>query len=99
MVNPKLILLDDPTRGVDVGSKQEIYALIHQLASEGISILFVSSELPEVIGVSHRIIVLQGGRNRGEFEHGRITEEEVMGIATGVEANESHSREYSKQEG
>jgi len=99
MVNPKLILLDDPTRGVDVGSKQEIYALIHQLASEGISILFVSSELPEVIGVSHRIIVLQGGRNRGEFEHGRVTEEEVMGIATGVGTIESHNREYSKQEG
>ncbi|MDO5575768.1 MAG: sugar ABC transporter ATP-binding protein [Fibrobacter sp.] len=86
MVKPKLILLDDPTRGVDVGAKQEIYALIHQLAEEGIGIVFVSSELPEVIGVSHRIVVVQGGQIRGEFNHGTTSEEEVLGIAAGVNA-------------
>lgn len=86
MVKPKLILLDDPTRGVDVGAKQEIYALIHQLASEGISILFTSSELPEVMGVSHRILVLHDGKIREEFEHGTATEEEVLGVAAGANA-------------
>jgi D-xylose transport system ATP-binding protein len=85
MVNPKLILLDDPTRGVDVGAKQEIYALIHQLASEGIGILFISSELPEVLGVSHRVLVLQGGGIKAEYMHGSTTEEEVLGIAAGVD--------------
>lgn len=84
MVNPKLIILDDPTRGVDVGAKQEIYSIIHQLASEGISILFVSSELPEVIGVSHRLLVIQNGRIRKEFKHGTTSEEEVLGIAAGI---------------
>lgn len=86
MVKPKLILLDDPTRGVDVGAKQEIYALIHQLASEGIGIIFVSSELPEVIGVSHRVLVIQDGKIKGEFNHGTTSEEEVLGIAAGVNA-------------
>ncbi|NLG17725.1 MAG: sugar ABC transporter ATP-binding protein [Fibrobacter sp.] len=86
MVKPKLILLDDPTRGIDVGAKQEIYALIHQLASEGMSIIVASSELPEVIGVSHRIVVLQNGQIKGEYKHGTTTEEEVLGIAAGVGA-------------
>jgi D-xylose transport system ATP-binding protein len=86
MVKPKMILLDDPTRGVDVGAKQEIYALIHQLASEGISILFASSELPEVIGVSHRLLVIQNGRIRSEFKNGTTSEEEVLGIAAGAVA-------------
>lgn len=86
MVKPKLILLDDPTRGIDVGAKQEIYNLIHQLASEGISILFASSELPEVIGVAHRVLVLQNGQIKGEFNHGTASEEEVLGIAAGANA-------------
>ncbi|NLE00655.1 MAG: sugar ABC transporter ATP-binding protein [Fibrobacter sp.] len=86
MVKPKLILLDDPTRGIDVGAKQEIYALIHQLASEGISIIVASSELPEVIGVAHRIVVLQNGQIKGQFDHGTTSEEEVLGIAAGVGA-------------
>jgi D-xylose transport system ATP-binding protein len=84
MTAPKLLLLDDPTRGIDVGAKYELYRLIQQLAVQGMGILFVSSELPEVLGVSHRIVVLHDGRIAAEFKHGEKTDEEVLAIAAGV---------------
>jgi L-arabinose transport system ATP-binding protein len=78
---PKLLILDEPTRGIDVGAKAEIYALIHELASEGMAILFISSELPEVLGVSDRVVVMQNGRVTGELAASGATEASVLALA------------------
>ncbi len=78
---PKLLILDEPTRGIDVGAKAEIYRLIDELANEGIAIMLISSELPEILGLSDRIIVMQSGRITGELPGDGTTEEEVMGLA------------------
>lgn len=78
--NPELLILDEPTRGVDVGAKAEIYALIQTLAGEGTAILIVSSELPEVIGLADRIIVMRAGRISGELPAG-ASEEAILELA------------------
>ena len=83
LTNPKVLFLDEPTRGIDVGAKQEIYAEINKLASEGMAIVLVSSELPEVLGLSDRVIVLHEGRLTGEFKRDEATPEKVMAAATG----------------
>ncbi len=83
LTNPKVLFLDEPTRGIDVGAKQEIYAEINRLAKEGMAIVLVSSELPEVLGLSDRVIVLHEGRVTGEFTRGDATPEKVMAAATG----------------
>ncbi len=68
MTKPKVLILDEPTRGVDVGAKKEIYQLINQFKAEGMSIILVSSEMPEVLGMSDRILVMHEGRICGEFD-------------------------------
>ena len=78
----KLLVLDEPTRGVDVGAKAEIYALIERLTHDGLGILFVSSELPEVLGMADRIVVMRAGRTVGELARGEATEERIMELAT-----------------
>jgi ABC-type sugar transport system ATPase subunit len=78
---PKILILDEPTRGVDVGAKAEIYAVIDQLANEGMAILVISSELPEVIGLADRIMVMLGGRIVGELHHSEATQEAVLSLA------------------
>ncbi|MFN2391173.1 MAG: xylose ABC transporter ATP-binding protein [Pyrinomonadaceae bacterium] len=83
LTNPKILFLDEPTRGIDVGAKQEIYAEINKLAKEGLAIVMVSSELPEVMGLSDRILVLHEGRLTGEFTRTEATAEKVMARATG----------------
>ncbi|HLL75567.1 MAG TPA: ATP-binding cassette domain-containing protein [Pyrinomonadaceae bacterium] len=83
LTNPKVLFLDEPTRGIDVGAKQEIYALVNRLASEGLAIVLVSSELPEVLGLSDRVIVLHEGKITGEFTRTEATPEAVMACATG----------------
>jgi ABC-type sugar transport system ATPase subunit len=80
---PHVLFLDEPTRGIDVGAKQEIYALINKLAGAGLAIALVSSELPEVMGLSDRIIVLHEGRITGEFTRADASPERVMSCATG----------------
>ena len=80
---PKLIILDEPTRGIDVGSKAEIYHLMRDLANQGIAILMISSELPEIIGMSDRILVLHEKKLVAEFEGDQATEREIMHAATG----------------
>ena len=77
----KVLILDEPTRGVDVGAKADIYAIIDKLASQGSAILVISSELPEVLGVADRIIVMQGGRIRGELAREAATEEKILSLA------------------
>lgn len=83
LTGPKVLFLDEPTRGIDVGAKQEIYAEINKLAQQGLAIVLVSSELPEVLGLSDRIIVLHEGRMTGEFTRADATPEKVMAAATG----------------
>ncbi|MGD9588929.1 MAG: xylose ABC transporter ATP-binding protein [Pyrinomonadaceae bacterium] len=83
LTDPKVLLLDEPTRGIDVGAKQEIYAEINELAKEGLAIVLVTSELPEILGLSDRIIVLHEGRVTGEFTRQDATPEKVMTAATG----------------
>lgn len=79
---PKLLLLDDPTRGIDVGAKAEIYRLIDELCRDGLAIIITSSELPELIAVCDRILVLCEGRLTGEFRRGEFTEQTLMEAAT-----------------
>lgn len=76
--NIKVLILDEPTRGIDVGAKQEIYKLITDLAKEGIAIILISSELPEVLAMSHRVKVLVNGSFAGEFTHDEVTSDKVM---------------------
>lgn len=82
-VSPRVVLLDEPTRGIDVGAKVAVYRLMRQLAAEGKGVLMVSSELPEVIGMSDRILVMRDGRLAGELPAGS-TEEEILRLATGA---------------
>jgi D-xylose transport system ATP-binding protein len=83
LTRPRVLFLDEPTRGIDVGAKQEIYGQINRLAREGLAIVLVSSELPEVLGLADRMIVLHEGRVTGEFNRAQATPEKVMACATG----------------
>ncbi|WP_052339811.1 sugar ABC transporter ATP-binding protein [Gorillibacterium massiliense] len=87
----KLLILDEPTRGIDVGAKTEIYRLMRDLAKEGLPILMISSELPEVIGMSHRVLVMAEGRIQGELSREQATQENIMQliVAAGKEEHES----------
>ena len=83
-IGPKIIIMDEPTRGIDVGAKSEIHNLLRKLAEEGVGVIIVSSELPEVIGVSDRVIVVHEGKLAGELtESTMITEENIMRLASG----------------
>ncbi len=84
MTRPEILFLDEPTRGIDVGAKAEIHALIAQLAAEGLAIVFVSSELPEILGISDRILVLHEGKLTGEFINDNVTEEDILRCAAGT---------------
>lgn len=84
-LNPKVLLLDEPTRGVDVGAKAEIYAMMERLAKTGMTILFVSSEMEEILGMSDRTLVMHEGRIAGELPRPALSEENVMRLATGQE--------------
>ena len=84
-LEPKVLLLDEPTRGIDVGAKEEIYKLMDQLAGRGVAILFASSEMEEIIGLSDRALVMHEGRIAGELPRAGLTEQAVMRLATGEE--------------
>jgi ribose transport system ATP-binding protein len=82
---PEIIIMDEPTRGIDVGTKQQIYHIIAALAAEGKSIIVISSELQEVIGLSHRVMVMRFGRIVGELVGDQITEEQIVRHQMGIE--------------
>ena len=84
MTHPKVLFLDEPTRGIDVGAKAEIHALMAKLADDGVAIVFVSSELPEILGMSDRVLVLHEGKITGEFTNDNLTQEEILRCAAGV---------------
>ena len=81
--DPKILILDEPTRGIDVGAKYEIYKIINELAEQGVGIVIISSELPEVLGMSDRILVMSEGEITGEFSREEATQEKIMARATG----------------
>jgi ribose transport system ATP-binding protein len=85
---PKVLMLDEPTRGVDIGAKSEIYRIIDDLARAGVAILVISSELPEIVGICDRVVVMREGVTVGEvggLSGTPITEQSIMALATGVE--------------
>ena len=87
MSDPKVLILDEPTRGIDVGAKYEIYKLMNSLAEEGVAIIMVSSELPEILGMSDRILVMHEGKCAGILDRTAATEEKIMAMATGLATN------------
>ncbi|PWL16398.1 ABC transporter ATP-binding protein [Falsochrobactrum shanghaiense] len=89
MLNPSIVIIDEPTRGIDVGTKEQIYQFIANLADEGRSIIVVSSEMPELIGVCDRIVVMREGRIAGEVTGERMTEHDIVVLATGVGTEEA----------
>lgn len=84
MTHPKVLFLDEPTRGIDVGAKAEIHMLMAKLAQEGVAIVFVSSELPEILGMSDRVMVLHEGEITGEFINDNLTQEDILRCAAGA---------------
>lgn len=85
--NPKVLILDEPTRGVDIGAKKEIYSIINDLAAKGVAIIMVSSELPEVLGMSDRVMVMHEGTIGGFIDKEKANQENIMILATGGTLN------------
>lgn len=83
-INPKILILDEPTRGIDINAKAEIYKLMNRLVEEGMSIVMVSSEMPEIIGMCDRVLVMAEGRITGEFERKDFSQERIMAAASNV---------------
>lgn len=96
-MSPDVLILDEPTRGVDIGAKKEIYELIRDLARQGRACVFISSELPELLGVCHRIAVMRAGRIVNVLDGPSATEEQVMHLAAGVEGGEAKASNASKE--
>lgn len=79
---PRILIVDEPTRGVDVGAKAELYSVLRKLAGEGVALLVVSSDLPEVLAISHRIVVMSEGRTVGELDPREVEEYDILQLAT-----------------
>jgi len=88
-LSPEILVLDEPTRGVDVGAKREIYLLMRRLTLEGKAVIMISSELPELLGMADRILVMRGGEEMATLEGVELTEQDVIGYATGVKDRKS----------
>ena len=83
LAEPKVLILDEPTRGIDVGAKAEIYKMMSKMAQQGMTIIMISSELPEILSMSDRVLIMAAGGLQGEFSHedfieGRITQKEIL---------------------
>ena len=83
-VGTRIFIMDEPTRGIDVGSKSEIYQIMAELAAKGVGIIMISSELPEILGMSDRIMVMHEGRSTYTLEIGEASQERIMALATGI---------------
>ena len=82
LTNPKILILDEPTRGIDVGAKAEIHRLVSQLAKQGVAVIMISSEMPEVLGMSDRVMVMHEGRVTGFLDRAEATQVKVMELAS-----------------
>lgn len=83
LANAKIVIIDEPTRGVDVGTKAEIYKIIRSIADEGKAVIMISSELPEIIGMSDKILIMHNGKTAGILDGAEVTEEKILSFATG----------------
>ena len=81
--HPDVIILDEPTKGIDIGSKAAVHQFMSELVGQGLAVIMVSSELPEVIGMSDRILVIHEGKIAGELDHEEATQEKIITLATG----------------
>ncbi|PTN52013.1 D-xylose ABC transporter ATP-binding protein, partial [Achromobacter xylosoxidans] len=86
---PSVLLMDEPTRGVDVGAKSEIHHLLRDLANQGVGVVVISSELPEIIGLCDRALVIRNGRLAGDLAASEMTEEKLLRLASGLSAEEA----------
>ena len=84
MLSPEVLIIDEPTRGIDVGAKKEIYELLNELKASGKAIIMISSDLPEVLGISDRIMVMSEGRISGELNRDEANQESIMKLAVGI---------------
>ena len=84
MLSPEVLIIDEPTRGIDVGAKKEIYELLNELKASGKAIIMISSDLPEVLGISDRILVMSEGRISGELKREEASQESIMKLAVGM---------------
>lgn len=82
--NPKVLIIDEPTRGIDVGAKAEVYRTLAELVKEGMAVLMISSELPEVLGMADRVLVMHEGRISADIARADVNEERVMSAALGT---------------
>ncbi len=96
--NSRVVIFDEPTRGIDVGAKVEIYQLMNQLKKQGIAVMFVSSEMPEVMGVADRIIVMCDGRITGEVMAKETTQNDILKYATSFENKLGSQSQNNKEE-
>jgi len=88
--DPQIVIIDEPTRGIDVGTKQQIYHFIAALAAEGVSVVVISSEMPEIIGICHRVVVMREGHITGVLTGDHINENEIMRYAAGLKREDLH---------
>jgi ABC-type sugar transport system ATPase subunit len=86
MIQPRILILDEPTHGIDIGAKEEVYRLIEKSAAKGLSIILISSEMPEIMSISDRIAVLHEGQLAGLFQCQDVTEEKLVAFATGYQS-------------
>ena len=91
--DPEILILDEPTRGIDVGAKYEIYCIINQLVAEGKSVIMISSELPEILGMCDRIYVMNEGKMVGELDAKDATQEKIMGYILQSSGDEEENHE------
>jgi rhamnose transport system ATP-binding protein len=87
--HPKVIILDEPTKGIDIGAKAAVHRFVSELVTQGLSVILVSSELPEVLGLADRIVVMRHGRIRRVFDRAQASPETVVAAASGLEAAEA----------
>jgi rhamnose transport system ATP-binding protein len=88
-LDPRIVILDEPTKGIDVGAKQAVYELIAEMVDQGLAVVLVSSELPEVTNLAHRVIVMRRGRQVAEFMHGALDPEDIVAAASGLDGSRS----------
>jgi ABC-type sugar transport system ATPase subunit len=88
-LKPRVLIVDEPTRGIDIGAKAEVHNLLNELAKQGVAILMISSELPEILGMSDRVLVMRQGRIAGELLRAEATQERIMGLATGLSRSQA----------
>ena len=93
---PRIVIIDEPTRGIDVGTKQQVYHFIAALSAEGVTVIVISSEMPEIIGLCHRVVVMREGEVTGVLTGDHINEAEIVRYAAGLKERKRHESDFNK---